>query len=390
MPPSTQPIRIALAINSIAPSRYALYSALAEQFTLLILHGGMESNRKAWMSSTQGVRGAIIKRLQGWQLRFPRKEGGKVVDHRHIHLNPDLLLELIKFSPDAVITNEMGMRTMTALLYGMFFRKPVWIWWGGTLHSERVIGTNRKLVRSVVKRLARHWISYGHTSTEYLLSLGIPAARVLQIQNSVDESQFESPAHDAEFNVARRPAILCVGQLIARKGIHLLLDAAAAVQQQGEEFSLMFVGDGPDKAALQAQVASLGLRNVEFHSGRSPEKMRAVYASADSLVFPTLEDVWGLVANEAILSGLPVLCSKYAGCAIELFPPEYIVDVHNPSDFAAKLRSLVCGEIKAVDPQCLLTTHENAQRISSAIRGTLRTSEAQPESGVEGSRAAQS
>jgi glycosyltransferase involved in cell wall biosynthesis len=115
--------------------------------------------------------------------------------------------------------------------------------------------------------------------------------------------------------------------------------------------------------------------------------MRAVYASADALVFPTLEDVWGLVANEAILCGLPVLCSRYAGCAVELFPPESVFDPLNPTDFAAKLRGMVRGEIQAVDPSCLLSTEENANRIASAILNSLRSAPARQRESAKSSPA---
>ena len=64
--------------------------------------------------------------------------------------------------------------------------------------------------------------------------------------------------------------------------------------------------------------------------------MPATYRSADVLIFPTLEDVWGLVANEAELCGLPVLCSKYAGCAKEIFTAESIFDPMDTSDFVNK------------------------------------------------------
>ena len=102
--------------------------------------------------------------------------------------------------------------------------------------------------------------------------------------------------------------------------IDLLLKAAAVVQQEEHEFSLLLVGSGRDKQELEALAKDLQLKNVRFEPGQDPLKIPAIYRSADALIFPTLEDVWGLVANEAMPCGLPVLCSKYAGCATELFP----------------------------------------------------------------------
>jgi glycosyltransferase involved in cell wall biosynthesis len=81
--------------------------------------------------------------------------------------------------------------------------------------------------------------------------------------------------------------------------------------------------------------------------------MPSVYRSADLVVFPTLEDVWGLVANEAVLSGIPVLCSKYAGCAPELFTAESIFAPEDLDDFCQKLRDALSGRSSKPDPNRL-------------------------------------
>jgi glycosyltransferase involved in cell wall biosynthesis len=96
-----------------------------------------------------------------------------------------------------------------------------------------------------------------------------------------------------------------------------------------------------------------------------------VYRSADALIFPTLEDVWGLVANEAILSGLPVLCSQYAGCAHELFAPESIFDPHDINEFEEKLRIATEGRLSKPDPSRLKTTPQNAGELIRAIEHSI-------------------
>ena len=149
--------------------------------------------------------------------------------------------------------------------------------------------------------------------------------------------------------------LLYVGQLIARKGVELLLNAAAAVQAQGREFFLLLVGSGPDKPILEQRVKDLELRNVSFQPSLPPDRMPSIYSAADVLVFPTLEDPWGLVVNEAMLSGLPVLCSKYAGCAEELLTADSIFDPRNSEEFASKLRQAVSGQLPKPDLSRLKT-----------------------------------
>jgi glycosyltransferase involved in cell wall biosynthesis len=290
-------IKLALLLNMIAPNRLPLYSLLADQFHLMVLHGGKEANRDSWNGLELALPKARVVRAWGWQIRYAKKVNGEVFDEKFIHITPGFLWHLLRFRPDAIISNEMGFRSVMALAYATVFRKPVWIWWGGTLHSERNIGRLRKALRKAITLWADHWVTYGQTSTEYLLSLGVKRDRILQSQNGIDEERFKAN-EDPAWTIEPRPVVLHVGQFIERKGIASLLEAAAVLQKQDCEFSLLLVGSGRDKLAIERRAEALGLKNVHFQPSQPPDKMPSVYRSADLVVFPTLEDVWGLVANE--------------------------------------------------------------------------------------------
>src|ERR1700722_1091080 len=370
MPPVERKSKVALLLNIIAPARISFYSILADYFDLMLLHGGEEANRTTWSGLERALPNARVVRAWGWQVHHAKKVRGDVFDEKFIHITPGFLWHLLRFQPDAVVANEMGLRSVIALLYGGVFRKPVWIWWGGTLHSERNIGALRKILRKVISKWAGRWISYGQTSTEYLVHLGVERDRILQSQNAIDEEQFQTDGEPA-WEIQPRPVVLCTGQLIERKGVTLLLDSAAKVQQFGHDFSLLIVGSGREKEALQRRVRDLGLKNVQFRPAQTPEKMPSVYRSADLMVFPTLEDVWGLVANEAVLSGIPVLCSKYAGCAPELFPPENIFSPDDQSEFAQKLLLAVSGQLSKTDPGRLKSTRQLGLELVQELNSVL-------------------
>ena len=362
--------KLALLINIIAPARLGLYSYLAEHFDLLVLHGGTEANRDSWAGLEKQIPNARVVRAWGWQYRHLKKSGKEVFDEKFIHFTPGFLTELLRFQPDVIISNEMGLRSLIALTYGSLFREPVWIWWGGTLHSERGIGATRKFLRKMFSRWAQHWITYGQTSTEYLESIGVDRRRILESQNAIDESRFDSEG-PPRWTVQPRPVVLYAGQFIERKGVGFLLDAAAALQKEGYKFSLLLVGSGRDKQTLERRAATLGISNIYFYPSQPPEKMSSVYRSADVLVFPTLEDVWGLVANEAILCGIPVLCSKYAGCAVELFPPENIFAPEDLNDFSNKLRTAVLGQLPRTPAGKLMTTSQIGNAMVQELHKTL-------------------
>jgi glycosyltransferase involved in cell wall biosynthesis len=377
--------KLALLTNMIAPYRLPLFSVLADQFDLLVLHGGKEANRESWRGLEEILSNARVVQALGWQIRYAKKVNGKCFDEKFIHVTPGLLWHLLRFQPDAIISSEMGFRSMLALAYGTVFRKPVWIWWEGTLHSERNIDRFRKVLRKAFAVWADRWITCGQTSTEYLLSLGVKRDRILQSQNAIDEERFKADVEPA-WVIQARPVVLYVGQLIERKGVKSLLNAAAILQQDGCEFSLLIVGSGPDKEALEHCAQALGLKDVHFRPVQPPDKMPSVYRSADIMVFPTLEDVWGFVANEAILSGIPVLCSKYAGCAPELFAPEHIFSPEDLKEFSEKLRAAISGRLTKADPGRLKTTQqlgcELVQELNRFLPSAFAHKQNEPESVV--------
>jgi glycosyltransferase involved in cell wall biosynthesis len=365
------PLKVALLVNMISPARLPLYSGLAEHFDFLVLHGGTETNRSSWGNMDRTLPTAKVIKAWGWQIRLARKIKGREFDKRYLHITPGYVWHLLRFQPDVVISNEMGLRTLIALAYGTLFDKPVWVWWGGTPHTESRLGFVRRHLRQLISGWAKHWISYGQSSTQYLLSLGISSERVLEIQNNVDEQRFAADSGPM-FRVRPRPVLLHVGQFIARKGIESLLYAAATLQGDGLDFSLLFVGSGPDKSGLERLAKELELKHVHFEQPQQPATMPSVYRSADTMVFPTLGDVWGLVANEAILSGLPVLCSKYAGCATELFEPQSIFDPKDPEEFAQKLREAVEGRLPGPDVSRLRPTPQLVSSLVQALQGCVR------------------
>jgi glycosyltransferase involved in cell wall biosynthesis len=159
--------------------------------------------------------------------------------------------------------------------------------------------------------------------------------------------------------------------MIGRKGVKLLLEAAARVQGMGHRFSLLLVGDGPETAALKLHAERLGLANVYFQPAQPPASMPAVYRSANALIFPTLKDPWGLVVNEALWSDLPVVASIYAGCTSEIVPAGNRFDPLDPRDFDRVLVKAVTGQLKPPDTSVLLPCTRVAEIISQDILQTL-------------------
>jgi glycosyltransferase involved in cell wall biosynthesis len=368
-PESAKRKKLALLVNMVAPYRVPIYASLATAFDVLVLHGPIEGNR-SWTSPTQ----SSFKTQQVWTWQIARKKKNGVPgvsDKTYLHLNLGLPWSLFRFRPDIVVSIEMGPRTVLALLYGKLARVPVWVWWGGTLHSEQHIGRLKRRLRSMIVRHASRWISYGATSTEYLRSIGVPRQQILQIQNCVPQETFLAvpPSPRRWFADEPRPVILAVGQLIQRKGLDKLIEACGRLASRGFSFTLVLVGQGSEHDSLHDLARSVGLNHFCILPNQPQTVLNEIYRSADAFVFPTMEDIWGLVVNEVMWTGTPVLCSQYAGCAAELVSPAEIFDPMSIESFDHALARIVEHSISLPDRSRLKTW----QQIADAIRNALET-----------------
>lgn len=110
--------------------------------------------------------------------------------------------------------------------------------------------------------------------------------------------------------------ILFVGRLVPEKNVHGLLQTFSKILDKQSDVRLVIVGDGPEKSDLIDMTKQLGIQpQVSFEGKHEGLPLYAYYAMADLFILPSLKEPFGAVVNEALLSGLPVICSKVAGAA---------------------------------------------------------------------------
>ncbi len=146
-------------------------------------------------------------------------------------------------------------------------------------------------------------------------SLGADELDLRVLYNGVDTSVF----HPAHRTPSPAPLLLAVGRLVEKKGFHVLLDALALLARDGIRPRCVLAGDGEDGAALRAQAARLGLRNVEFVGLCTHDEVRSWIQKAHTMVLPCIvgsdgnRDALPTVLLEALASGLPVISTAIGG-----------------------------------------------------------------------------
>jgi glycosyltransferase involved in cell wall biosynthesis len=167
----------------------------------------------------------------------------------------------------------------------------------------------------------------GRSAEEYLRANKVREELIFAAPNAVDNELFATAALEARQDAAMRRTelalperyFLFVGRLVREKGVFELLSAYAKLDQAiRKQVGLVLAGDGAALAQLEAFAATISPGRIKFAGFAQREQLSSYYALAEVLVLPTYSDPWGLVVNEAMACGLPVIVSKVAGCAADL------------------------------------------------------------------------
>lgn len=130
--------------------------------------------------------------------------------------------------------------------------------------------------------------------------------------------------------------LLFAGKFIPQKGFSLLVEALKLIDPQ-IKLGLLIVGDGPERESSLKQLSQTKLEHVYFAGFQNQSNMPKFYSSADVLVVPSIREPWGLVVNEAMASGIPVIASNCVGAAYDLVEEGktgYIFESNNPKALA--------------------------------------------------------
>jgi glycosyltransferase involved in cell wall biosynthesis len=177
---------------------------------------------------------------------------------------------------------------------------------------------------------ARAWLATGTLSRDYLVAHGARAERVHRFANTPDVDALRAAVEEARpRRSATRAAlgtpddavvVLHVGRLIGAKDVATLLDAWALLEARTGAAApwLWVVGDGQEAKTLRARSERLSLARVRFAGARRPSELPDAWAAADVFALASRHEPWGVVVNEAMAAGLPVVLSDRVGAAADL------------------------------------------------------------------------
>lgn len=191
---------------------------------------------------------------------------------------------------------------------------------GGVVKNDA--GIKHKIKQHFISA-ASAWLSTGKTTTEYLTYYGADSKQVYiyPFTSVMAEDILKQPLTITEKQEYRKllkmeedKVILSVGQFIYRKGYDVLLKAC---KQLDDSIGVYIVGGKPTEEYLNLK-EQFGLEHVHFVNFMTKDKLANYYKAADLFVLPTREDIWGLVINEAMAYGLPVITTTKCVAGVEM------------------------------------------------------------------------
>lgn len=179
---------------------------------------------------------------------------------------------------------------------------------------------------------------------DVLRGWGMAPERLLVMRNGVDLKRFSPQPQEQmrrELGLEGSPVLLSVGHLIERKGHHVAIGALAELLPEFPAARLVLVGDGPERARLQALAHQLGVQNrVLFAGARPNQELLRWYSAADTMILASSREGWANVLLEAMACGTPVVATRIWGTP-EVVCDEtagLLVDERKPAAFAVAIR----------------------------------------------------
>ncbi len=298
-------MRTRVLFLTVMPSPYQreLFQALHED--------GRISIRVLYYTDTAADRNWSVSPLSSYENILPGRTLSWLGPSAHLNRIAGLLKndpsELFVLSDYSAPTTQIAMRVLS-------WRKKRWVFWGEApgFNKRGCLGSalRQQLQRPIARAAAVAAIGSGAVDAYKRL---FPRIRVIDIPYFCDLSPFRIAAMRKSTKDKHTVNVLFSGQLIERKGADLLIRAFAQISNRVPELRLQLLGTGPKLDTFTGMVPYELRHRVQFLGFQQPAALPDIFAAADIFALPSRHDGWGVVVNEALGAGLPIIVSDRVG-----------------------------------------------------------------------------
>lgn len=311
--------RVLFFLRRIGPYHHARFQALANQVTLIVAETRPGSQEYPWhfqpdahynihsfpLSSNpeQGLRGDLLT-----------KEVDKLV---RVH------------QPTVIVTTGWADAEYHAVVLKSKEKKIPLVLISDSRYEDEPRHWLKEYLKRIIVRSYSAAVVAGVASRNYLTRLGFAPDALFHPWDVVDNGYFESYATE-NISFSRRP-FLSVARFIPKKNLFLLLRSFKHYKENGGQRELILAGSGEQEDAIRHWITENSLEaSILLPGFLQYDKLPGYFKNGFCFILPSFSDQWGLVVNEAMASGLPVLISEQCGCVHDLVHKGLNGDVFNP------------------------------------------------------------
>ncbi|MFD0750791.1 glycosyltransferase family 4 protein [Mucilaginibacter calamicampi] len=273
-----------------------------------------------------------------WTCLFPDSDATELSTDT---IAKELFNSLNAFNPDVVIASPIT-----------FFAGALGLRWAKRNNKKHIMFDDAKPLLQFKRNFLVRWVR--DTITAQTDALWLPSADYdmeypsldkLDMHffygfNCIDNEHFK-PSEQRKLD---GNTVICVARLVPIKNLHNLLRAWQSIEEKNIQWKLVIIGDGPMYEKLTQFALQLNLKSVNFMGASNYEDMPEHLHMADVFILPSLSETWGLVVNEAMAAGLPVILSNKVNAAVSLLQEGvngYSFDPYQISDITSSLLKFI-------------------------------------------------
>lgn len=218
---------------------------------------------------------------------------------------------------------------------------------------------NKSFFKTIIKNFfvsrAAACLANGEHAKQYFLNFGAKESNIYLHEfstlrnNDILECDIDKKQLRQKLGIEDKKTVITVGQFVHRKGFDILLEAWKNIPSS---YQLLIIGGGEKEQEYKQFINENNMSNVELIGFKSKTEIFDYYKASDLFVLPTREDVWGLVINEAMACGLPVITTNRCVAGLELIENDvngYIVPVDNIDELENRIKDIMSNEKLIID-----------------------------------------
>lgn len=337
--------RLVIITEIISPYRIPLFNTLAQRGDVdlhVIFLAETDPGLRQWNVYKEEIK-FPYEVLRSWR---------KQIGGFNCLLNGGVTSALESFRPHAILCGGYNyLASWQALWWARRHSAPFFLWSESNSQDLRSGHPLLEMLKTEFLRQCTGYVVPGRAAFQYLRSRGIREDRIFTAVNAVDNDRFASAAETVRRHSVKLRSdlglperfFLFTGRLVIEKGVFELLAAYAKLGNGlRRQVGLVFVGEGTAREALEREASSVAPGTIQFAGFAQREQLALYYALADALILPTYTDTWGLVVNEGMACGLPIILSRAAGCGADLVTEGENGRIIPPKDVEALASAMNC------------------------------------------------